>query len=145
MRGRPIRRLLAAALVLVALAASGEQSATAWGSDRSRGHITARNRLLRQGCHRYGYHYVVRPGSADWMLETWLRDPRGRSRGAGDFAAGSDPRHGRASFGICRADVVPGRFTIRARLSWWTPGMLPTDPPVRHACWLKPAHPRLRR
>jgi len=40
---------------------------------------------------------------------------------------------------------VPGRFTIRARLSWYTPGMLPTDPPVEHQRWFRPAHFRLHR
>jgi hypothetical protein len=79
------------------------------------------------------------------MLETWLYDPRGRRRGAGDLTAGSDPKRGRAHFGLCRSTVVPGRFTIRARLTWYTAATLPTDPPVAHKRWFQPAHFRLHR
>jgi len=108
------------------------------------GQVSARDGVLRPDCHRYRYHYVVKPRSNDWILETWLQDPRGRHRGAGDFLAGSDPKRGRASFGICRTSVVPGRFTIKARLRWYTPGPLPVSPPVEHTRWFTPAHFRLR-
>lgn len=109
------------------------------------GHVGAADRVLRPGCHHYRYHYAVRSPSGDWLLETWLDDPRGRPRGSGDLAPGSDPSRGHGRFGICRSTVVPGRFTIRARLTWYTPGMLPVDPPVRHRRWFEPAHFRLRR
>jgi hypothetical protein len=104
------------------------------------GHIGAPDGVLRTDCHRYRYHYVVKPTSDDWILETWLYDPRGKHRGSGDFASGSDPKRGRASFGICRSTVVPGRFTIKARLRWYTPGPLPISPPVEHTRWFTPAH-----
>jgi hypothetical protein len=133
-----------AAIVLgTALVAEGASVARAWTTQF--GHVGAPDQTLRAGCHRYRYHYVVEPGSADWMLETWLRDPRGRHRGAGDFAGGSDPTRGRATFGLCRASVVPGRFTISARLRWYTPGALPLDPPVQHTRWFEPAYVRLTR
>jgi len=109
------------------------------------GHVSAPDGVLRSDCHRYRYHYVVNPGSDDWILETWLYDPRGKPRGSGDFADGSDPKRGRASFGICRTAVVPGRFTIKARLRWYTPGLLPISPPVEHTKWFSPAHFRLSR
>jgi hypothetical protein len=139
---RSWRVLAAAALVgLVTL----DASSPAWASTTRFGHVGAANRTLRPGCHHYGYHYVLKPGSDDWLFETWLSDPRGKPRGSGDFAPGSDPERGRAHFGICRSTVVPGRFTIRARLTWWTPGMLPISPPVEHTRWFEPAHFRLRR
>jgi hypothetical protein len=128
-----------AALVVLAASAPAGASSTRFG------HVDASDGVLRPGCHRYGYHYVAKPRSDDWMLETWLYDPRGRPRGAGDFAPGSDPRRGHASFGICRTSVVPGRFTVRARLRWYTPGALPVSPAVEHTRWFTPAHFRLRR
>jgi hypothetical protein len=143
MQTSPGRRLLAAATLAILPALAGTTAAWAWTTGH--GHVGARDGTLRSGCHRYAYDYVVKPGSADWTLETWLRDPRGKPRGAGDMFAGSDPEEGHDSFGVCRWSVVPGRFTITARLRWYTPGMLPSDPPTRHTVWFKPAHFRLSR
>ena len=137
------RRLLAATAIAGLVALDG--SIPAWAATSRFGHVGSADRTLRPGCHHYRYHYVVKPGSSDWLLETWLLDPRGKHRGSGDFVPGSDPERGHAHFGICRSTVVPGRFTIRARLTWYTPGMLPTDPPVEHTRWFEPAHFRLHR
>ena len=137
------RCLLAASMLTVVLGVDGPSTAWAWTTRY--GHVGAADRALRPGCQHYRYHYVVKAPSPDWILETWLYDPRGKPRGSGDFAPGSDPRRGHSRFGICRSTVVPGRFTIRARLSWYTPGMLPTDPPVEHQRWFKPAYFRLHR
>ncbi len=137
------RRMTAIFLLVTWLVLAGTPTAAAWST--AYGHVAARDGVLRAGCHPYRYHYVVKPGSSDWTLETWLSDPRGRPRGAGDLFAGSDPERGRASFGLCRATVVTGRFTITARLRWYTPGVLPTDPPTEHTRWFKPAHFRLSR
>jgi hypothetical protein len=143
MQTSPGRRLLAAVALAISLVPAGGSAAWAWTTGY--GHVGARDGTLRAGCHRYRYHYVVKPGSADWTLETWLSDPRGKPRGAGDLFAGSDPKEGHDSFGLCRASVVPGRFTITARLRWYTPGTLPTDPLTRHTVWFRPAHFRLSR
>jgi len=143
MHGARCRCLLTALALTTLVAVDGSVSAWAWTSRY--GHVSAPDGVLRPGCHHYRYHYVVRPPTSDWILETWLDDPRGKPRGSGDLAPGSDPRRGTARFGICRPTVVPGRFTIRARLRWYTPGMLPTDPPVQHHRWFRPAHFRLRR
>jgi hypothetical protein len=120
-----------------------EGAAASWASTAGFGHVGAADRVLRPGCHGYRYHYVVKPGSDDWMLETWLYDPRGKQRGAGDFLSGSDPEKGHSTFGICRTTVVPGRFTIKARLRWYTQGPLPIGQPTRHTRWFEPAHFRL--
>jgi hypothetical protein len=137
------RRLLAATVVggLVALNAPGPADA----STTRIGHVRAPDQVLRPGCHRYRYHYVVKVRSSDWMLETWLHDPRGKPRGSGDLADGSDPKRGRATFGVCRSTVVAGRFTIDARLRWSTPGPLPISPRREHRRWFEPAHFRLTR
>src|SRR5262245_331306 len=127
------------ALVVLTGSTPAEASSTRFG------HTSAPDRVLRPDCHRYRYHYVAKPRSDDWILETWLYDPRGKPRGSGDFASGSDPKRGHASFGICRSAVVPGRFTIKARLRWWTPGPLPISPSTRHTKWFRPSHFRLVR
>jgi hypothetical protein len=136
---RTVVVLVVGAVLALALDAAARASSTDFG------HVAAPDRSLRAGCHHYRYHYVVRPGSDDWILETWLHDPRGRARGSGDFLAGSDPKVGRGWFGVCRSTVVAGRFTITARLRWYTPGTLPVDPPVEHTRWFEPAHFRLTR
>jgi hypothetical protein len=143
MRSSVIARALAALVLSWVLASQSPTAAWAWTAKY--GHVGAADQALLRGCHHYRYRYVVKPPSSDWMLEAWMYDPRGKPRGSGDFAPGSDPKRGRGTFGICRSTVVPGRFTIRARLSWYTPGMLPTDPPVRHKRWFEPAHFRLHR
>jgi hypothetical protein len=127
--------------VVTVLAAPGPVAAGTAGF----GHVNAPDGVLRPDCHRYRYHYVVKPRSDDWIFETWLYGPGGRHRGAGDFAPGSDPKRGHASFGICRSAVSPGRFTIKARLRWYTPGPLPISPSVEHTRWFTPAHFRLSR
>ncbi|MBO0844488.1 MAG: hypothetical protein J2P22_03625 [Nocardioides sp.] len=137
-------RCLLAAVALGTLASVGVPTPSLAWTTRF-GHVAAPDQVLRPDCHRYRYHYVVKPRSGDWTLETWLYDPRGRPRGSGDFAAGADPRRGPATFGVCRSTVVRGRFTIRARLRWYTPGPLPISPTVRHTRWLRPAHFRLTR
>jgi hypothetical protein len=137
-------RRLGAALALSAVVAL-EGTFPAWAWTTKYGHVGAADGRLRPGCHHYRYNYVVEPPTDDWMLETWLFDPRGKPRGSGDFAPGSDPERGHSHFGVCRSTVVPGRYTIKARFTWTTPGMLPTDPPVEHHRWFKPAHFRLHR
>ena len=139
-RGRRTVAVLVAGVVLaLADAAAARASTTGFGQ------VAAADGTLRPGCHHYRYHYVAKPRSDDWILETWLHDPRGRPRGSGDFLAGSDPKAGRGRFGVCRSTVVAGRFTITARLRWYTPGILPVDPPVEHTRWFEPAHFRLTR
>ena len=141
---RPGVRWIPAATALGALVVLGGAT-PAQGATTKFGHVSAPDGVLRHDCHHYRYRYVAKPRSNDWILETWLYDPRGKPRGSGDFAQGSDPRRGHASFGICRTTVVPGRFTIRARLRWYTPGPLPISPSVQHTRWFRPAHFWLRR
>jgi hypothetical protein len=143
MHGSGRHCLRAATVLAIVVVLLGSGVAGAWTTRY--GHVGAPDGRLRPGCHHYRYHYVVKPPTNDWIFETWLHDPRGKPRGSGDFAPGSDPKRGHAHFGICRSTVVPGRFTITARLTWYTSGMLPTDPPVAHRRWFRPAHFRLHR
>jgi hypothetical protein len=143
MHGFTDRRVPAAIALAAVVALEAATPARAWTT--AYGRVGAPDRALRPDCHHYRYHYTAKPGSNDWTLETWLYDPRGRPRGSGDFLSGSDPKEGHGTFGICSSTVVPGRFTIKARLRWYTPGPLPISPPDEHTRWFKPAHVRLTR
>src|SRR5689334_2530314 len=86
-RARRAPARLAAGLVFLGLTLLSAGPGAAWQTD-------------------YRYHYVVKTSAKDWILETYLLDPKGRHRGAGDFAAGSDPKDGHDHWGICRSTVV---------------------------------------
>ena len=137
-----LRATATAALALTGALASA-LPASAWTT--AYGSTGAPDRTLRPGCHSYRYHYVVSPPTGDWLLETRLFDPRGKPRGTNDFLPGSDPAQGHGHFQFCRSTVVPGRFTIRARLSWWTPPSSPLGQPTEQTVSFKPSHFRLRR
>ena len=89
------------------------------------------NQVLRRGCRSYAYTYSVSTSTGDWVLETFLVDPDGRSVSSGVFSSDSEPESGPAAFGLCRSVTRFGRFTITGRLttydgwddavSWITP------------------------
>jgi hypothetical protein len=130
--------VLSGVLAFVGALAPGQAGAAA-----SYGSVTAHDGTLRSGCHHYAYHYAVQPPTGDWVLATKLKDPRGKRRGNGYFLVGGDPTKGPASFTICSDEVVPGRFTITARLTWYDDPVLPILPPTEHHASLAPAHFRL--
>lgn len=102
------------------------------------GRTSAPDGRLRKGCRNYPYRYRVTPPTDDWMLQTFLRDPRGEGIAAGAFSSDADPRAQRAHFRFCRYGTRPGRFRIRALLHWYDDGG------GEHRIWLKPATFRLR-
>lgn len=136
-------RAPAAALLGVVVAAVTALPATAYST--AYGHTTSADRRLRHGCHSYRYHYLVKPGTGDWLFETQLYDPDGQQLGTGDFAPGSDPTEGPGYFRVCSETTHPGRFTIRARLDWYTPPSTPLGQPTEQSVWFKPTHLRLTR
>ena len=105
---------------------------------RDLGHTRAPDGVLRAGCRNYPYRYVLKIRTDDWTLETFLVDRTGETMASGGYAAGPDPKRTTTSFRFCRDNTVPGRFTIRAKLSWYTAS-------GEHRAWLKPSHFRLRR
>jgi hypothetical protein len=127
--------LLTGLLTIGALVAPGAP-ALAGGADY--GHVGARDRALRDGCHDYGYHYRVKPPTSDWALETFLHDRRGRTIASDALLAPHDEKRGRSTFRFCRYNTVPGRFTIRAKLTW-------KDGWDSHETWIKPGRFRLHR
>ncbi len=74
---------------------------------RSYGSTGRPDGILRDGCHNYRYHYRVRPPTGDWVLETFLIDPRGEKLASGAFISDSDPRRGTA--GSVSAATAPRR------------------------------------
>jgi hypothetical protein len=86
----------------------------------SYGHTGAPDRILRDGCHGYRYHYRVRPPTNDWVLETFLTDPRGDTIASNAFSSDSEHKRGHGKFRFCRYSTRPGRFTIRAKLTWYS-------------------------
>jgi hypothetical protein len=103
-----------------------------------RGHTHAEDGVLRRGCHDYPYRYVVGVRTNDWTLETFLDDRTGNTIASGAFAADSDRKKARAAFRFCRYSTYAGRFTIRAKLTWYNDA-------GEHKAWFQPSHFRLRR
>jgi len=114
---------------------SGAPSARQW---HEMGRTHAPDGVLRRSCHQYKYRYRVDPPSNDWSLETFLRGPGGQALASDVILSGADPRKGTKRFRICKPNTRPGRFTIRAKLSY-------DSYPDTYAGWLRPSHFRLRR
>jgi hypothetical protein len=102
------------------------------------GRTSARDGVLRNGCHDHRYRYVVTPPTGDWTLETFLLDRTGSSIASGTYFSDSDPARNRATFRFCRYSTYPGRFKIRAKMHWY-------DGSADHRMWLRPSYFRLRR
>ena len=131
---------LAAALVagLVAGLVGLLPAAPASANTSEYGHTAAPDRTLRSGCHGYRYRYVVKAPTNDWTLETFLIDPRDENLASNSFIAESDPRRGHGKFRFCRYSTRTGRFTIRAKLTWYNGS-------AEHVVRFKRSHFRLTR
>jgi hypothetical protein len=105
---------------------------------RDLGHTHAEDGVLRRGCHDYTYRYAIEVRSDDWTLETFLDDRTGETIASGTYSAESDPKKGPGIFRFCRYSTYAGRFTIRAKLSWYN------DAGDHHG-WFEPSHFWLRR
>jgi hypothetical protein len=130
--------IAACVLVVAPTTAATVGTGPADAATASYGYTSAPDGVLRAGCHNHRYRYVVRVRGDDWMLETFLTDRRGRRVASGMMDSAADPRRGRERFRFCRNSTVPGRFTIRAKLTNYASGS-----PVVHR--FQPSHFRLRR
>jgi len=112
------------------------------GSDPDRpatwGRTASADHQLRKGCQRYQYRYRVTAPSEDWMAEVFLVDPRGRGVGSRSFHTPEDAARGTRTWKLCRASVVPGRYTIRMKITW-------ADSYEQHRGWARPTHFRMTR
>lgn len=136
-----IATAIAAAALLVTTPPAGavdlEDEMHSFQHEDATGTVRSPDGVLRHGCQTHPYRYRVRPADADWSLELFLVDRRGRRVGTGYEWQGADPARGRGRFELCSQATRPGRFTVRARLTW--------DDGVYHAKWLEPRKIRLRR
>ncbi len=113
-------------------------SAPATASTAKYGHTAAPDRVLKPSCHNYGYRFRVKTPTNDWMLETFLVDPRGETIASGVLGAPAQSKKDRSHFRFCRNTTRPGKFKIRAKISWW-------DGDEKHTAWFKPSYFRLRK
>ena len=136
--------LRTATLALLTTIVAGLLVATGPGAAQARsyGHTGAGDGILRTGCHGYRYHYVVEPPTNDWILETFLMDPRHRRIASNAFSSDSEHKRGHGKFRFCRYSTSPGRFTIRAKVTWYTTPILGAQ--KAHRAWLDTSHFRLR-
>ena len=111
------------------------------------GRVWAANKVLREGCHNYRYQYVVRPPTNDWLFETFLHGPAGRTIASNTMDAAANPRRGSNHFRFCNDVTRPGRFKIAGKLTWrrcnGMPG--PLNECTKHVRWVKPGYFRMRR
>lgn len=140
-----LRRLAAAVLTACALAvatpatAAPDPDATLHSVEhvRATGEVRSGDGRFERGCQSHGYRYEVRAHGSDWSLELFLIDSRGKRVATGYEWKGADPREGRGRFEFCAQSTVPGKFTVRPRLTW--------DDGQYHEKWLEPRTIRLRR
>lgn len=141
----PIGMLVATLAVGAAMAVPQPSAATVTLDDQlhqlsheeATGSVRSRDGVLRRGCQSHPYRYRVRAGDSDWSLELFLVDRRGRTVANGYEWKDADPAKGRGRFRFCAEATTPGRFTVRARLTW--------DDGAYHEKRLEPRRIRLRR
>ena len=111
------------------------------------GRLWAADKVLREGCHNYRYHYVVRPGTNDWLFETFLHGPSGRKIASNAMDSQGNPKRGVSHFRFCNDVTRAGRFKITGKLTWRSCNNLPgpAQTCTNHVRWVKPGFFRLRR
>ena len=128
--------LLAGALVAPAHAA-GIRFGRVWAADK----------VLREGCHNYRYHYVVRPRTNNWLFETFLHGPGGRTIASNAMDSRGNAKRGANHFRFCNDVTRPGRFKIAGKLTWQTCNDLPgpLHECKNHVRWVRSGYFRMRR
>jgi hypothetical protein len=111
------------------------------------GRVWAADKVLREGCHDYRYQYVVRPRTNDWLFETFLHGPSGRTIASNTMDSGANRKRGANHFRFCNDVTRAGRFKITGKLTWnrchGLPG--PLSDCTKHVRWVKPGYFRMRR
>ncbi|MDQ4054898.1 MAG: hypothetical protein M3237_19695 [Actinomycetota bacterium] len=104
------------------------------------GTATARHQVLQRGCHAYPFSYRVSPPptTTTWAAEVFLIGPHARKLGSKQFVSPADPATGKSTWRLCRAAVVPGRYTMRMKVTL-------IDNYDHHISWVKPTTFRLSR
>jgi hypothetical protein len=136
-----------AVMLAVGALLAGALVAPAHAGPARYGRVWAADKVLREGCHNYRYQYVVRPGTNDWSMETFLHSPSGGTIASGGFHFGVDPKRGAGRFRFCNDVTRPGRFEITGKLTWRSCNDLPgpLNECKKHVRWVKPGYFRMRR
>ena len=133
-----MRRVIAYAVLVAGLALGGltvqtpasaaplPADATVWSPDG----------VLKNGHQRHAYRYEVETAEPYWSLEIFVLDPRGHQVASDYQTSGADPKSARVTFGLWSQATRPGKFTIKARLTWGDYD--------REERWLEPRTFRLR-
>lgn len=141
---------------LAVVAASLVAAVPAVAASEAGGRTHGDSGRFKKGCRAYTFDYRVRTPYDDWTLEVFIRNPRGKAVHSSAFLGKPGPQgHPRRQqdvrWKMCSNASRPGRYTIRAKLVWYTPqeGLLPlpllTPPPEEHVTWLPVERFRLRR
>jgi hypothetical protein len=125
----------------------GALVAPAHAGDLGFGRLWAGDKILREGCHNYRYQYVVRPRTNDWLFETFLHAPSGRTIASNTMDSSANRKRGAHHFRFCNDVTRPGRFKITGKLTWkrcnGIPG--PLLECTKHVRWVKPGYFRMHR
>ena len=132
-----------ASIFAVGALLAGALVAPAHAGDIRFGRLWAADKVLREGCHNYRYQYVVRPRTNDWLFETFLHAPSGRTIASNTMDRSANPRRGANHFRVCNDVTRAGRFKISGKLTWNTRDIL--GHPHKHVRWVKPGYFRMRR
>jgi hypothetical protein len=114
---------------------------------RAMGHTSAPAYRLPPGCHRFHYSYDVSPPEPEWSLEVYITDAGGVAQASDVMMSGADATHGTRRFQLCSSNTAaPGRFTIRARLTYRHYATMPLVDETRdYSGWIQTSHFRVTR
>ena len=81
--------------------------------------IRSTDGVLSKGCPGHRYRYAVDvPAGDSWSLEVHLVNRKGRTVAFDYQVSGGDPKKGKGRFLFCSLDVKPGRYKVKAQLTW---------------------------
>jgi len=129
--------MLSSGLIASAPPVAADHHWKKWGATR------APDQVLKDGCHRYRYHYRI--DVKNWAAEIFLVNPNGRTVAHDVIIDVTEPRRAwrRWSTEICRASTTYGRHKIRMKITW-SPD--PDDPtPDNVEGFVKPSFFRFKR
>lgn len=136
-----VLRLVASGLVILGLLAAPAGPAAAEQPSpeqfRAMGSTHAADYRLRPGCHTLRFSYRISPPEPEWALEVFIVDAAGTGQATDISASGADPTSATHSFQLCTDAIAPGRFTIRARLTYHHYASMPLlDHDADYTGWL---------
>ena len=108
-----------ALLLPLGVSPTAAPTASAAGAEESSVRVWSPDGVLTQGCHGHRYRYALDvPAGESWALDLALVNRRGRTVASGYELKGADPQRGGGRFMFCSGAVRPGRYKIKAELTW---------------------------